>query len=59
MKLFTRRKHQGKRWNRRPESQDLRQMLSTGGWVTRTACCQSKKGWKRAFPVLLTLFRIV
>lgn len=53
MKLFARRKRQGKRWNRRPESQDLHQMQPQGRWISRTACCQSKKGWKREIPILL------
>lgn len=43
MQLFMRKKLQRKRWNTRPESQDLQNTRSAEPWSSRTACCQSKK----------------
>lgn len=50
MHLLMRKKLQRKRWNARPESQDLQNTRSERPWSSRTACCQSKKEWKRETP---------
>lgn len=50
MQLFMRKKLQRKRWNSRPESQDLQNTRSAEPWSSRIACCQSKKEWKRDAP---------
>ncbi len=50
MQLFMRKKLQRKRWNSRPETQDLQNTRSVEPWSSRTASCQSKKEWKRETP---------
>lgn len=50
MKRLLRNALSGKRWNSRPESQDLQKARSSERWSSRTACCESKKEWKRAAP---------
>lgn len=43
MQLFMGKKLQRKRWNSRPETQDLQNTRSVEPWSSRTASCQSKK----------------
>lgn len=50
MQKAERKKRHCERWNFRPETQDLHNTRSTGPWPSRTACCQSKKKWKRVIP---------
>ncbi len=47
MQQVERKKLKRKRWNSRPETQDLNHTRSAGPWPSRTACCESKKEWKR------------
>ncbi|UHO30033.1 hypothetical protein K7R23_18825 [Citrobacter rodentium NBRC 105723 = DSM 16636] len=47
MQRFLHKKLTGKRWNLRPETQDLQHARSAEQWSGRTACCDSKKEWKR------------
>lgn len=49
MKKSARTERQLKRWNSRPEGQDLQETPSSRQWAFRSASCLSKKNWKLAF----------
>lgn len=52
MQLFMGKKLQRKRWNSRPETQDLQNTRSVEPWSSRTASCQSKRVETRNASIL-------